>query len=81
MKLMGTIVGSLIVLVIVILTPLPDFILGVANRMLAMPEAYGDDVYEFLVKAFMFTVSYVVFPAIGGVIGFITGYIINRKFE
>ena len=80
MKLMGTIVGSLIVLVIVILTPWPDFVLSVANKML-IREASGDVVWEFLVKAFMVTVSYIVFPVIGGVIGFITGYIINRKFE
>jgi len=80
MKLMCTVVGCLIVLVIVILTPWPDFVLGVANKML-VPEASGDVVWEFLVKAFMFTVSYVAFPVIGGVIGFITGYIINRKYD
>ena len=80
MKLMGTIVGSLIVLVIVILTPWPDYILSVANKML-VPEASGDVVWEFLVKAFMVTVSYIVFPVVGGIIGFIVGYIINRKFE
>ena len=61
MKLMGTIVGSLIVLVVVILTPWPDFVLGVANKML-IKEASGDVVWEFLVKAFMVTVSYIVFP-------------------
>jgi hypothetical protein len=81
MKLICTIIGSLIVLIIVILTPWPDFILGVANRMLAVPEAAGDVVYEYLVKTFMVTVSYIAFPLVGGVIGFITGYIINRKFE
>ena len=80
MKLISTIIGSLIVLIIVILTPWPDFILGVANRML-VPEASGDAVYEFLVKALTVTVSYVLFPAVGGAIGFVVGYIINRKFE
>jgi hypothetical protein len=81
MKLICTVVGTLIVLIIVLLSPWPDFILRVGNNLLANPEARGDIIWEYLIKGFVITVSYVIFPLLGGVIGFITGYIINIKLD
>ena len=80
MKLICTVVGMLIVLVIVILTPWPEYISGVADEMMALPEAAGDIVWEYVLKAFTVGVGYMLFPLIGGVIGFITGYLINRRY-
>jgi len=80
MKLISTIVGMLIVLVIVIFSPWPEFISGVANELLAIPESTGDIVWEYLLKSFTVAVGYLLFPALGGVIGLITGYLINRRY-
>ena len=80
MKLICTIVGMLIVLVIVIFTPWPKFISGMATDLMALPEAQGDVVWKYALKAFTIGVGYIAFPLIGGVIGYVTGYIINRRY-
>ena len=81
MRLICTIVGTLIVLIAILLSPWPDFILGIGNNMLANPQARGDVIYEYVVQGLIITVSYVIFPVIGGVAGYIAGYIINVKFD
>jgi hypothetical protein len=80
MKLIGAIVGALIVLVITILTPWPGYISGIANELMAIPESAGDIVWEYMLKAFTIGVGYMLFPLIGGCIGILAGYIINRRY-
>jgi uncharacterized membrane protein len=81
MKLMCTIIGTLVVLIIIVFSPWPGFIQGVANELLAIPESSGDAVWEFVLKAFNIGVGYVLFPLVGGIIGLIVGYIIERRYD
>ena len=80
MKLIGIVVGILLFLIIVMLSPWPAFVQGIGNTLLADPEAIGDTVYDGVVQTFVFVISYIIFPFLGGVIGFIVGYIVNRKY-
>ena len=80
MKLISTVVGAIIVFVITILTPWPAFISGIANELLALPEARGDAVWEALLRAFNIGVGYVVFPLLGAVIGLLVGFILERRY-
>ena len=81
MKWMSTILGSLFVLIGVVLSPWPQFILDAANNILAMPEAAGDVVFHTMVKGFAVVVAYILFPIFGGVLGFVIGYILVRKLD
>jgi uncharacterized membrane protein len=81
MKLMCTIIGLLVVLIIIVFSPWPEYIQGVANKLLAIPESSGDAVWEFLLKAFNVGVGYILFPLVGGGIGLIVGYIIERRYD
>ena len=81
MKWMCTFLGSLIVLIGIILSPWPQFILGVANNILAIPEAADDFVFQNIVKVFAVVVAFVLFPAFGGVAGYVIGYILERKLD
>jgi len=80
MKLIGAIVGALLVLVIVIFTPWPAFITGYANELLAIPESAGDVVWEFFLKTLAIFLGYILFPIIGACVGLLVGYIIDVKY-
>jgi hypothetical protein len=47
---------------------------------MAIPESAGDIVWEYMLKAFTIGVGYMLFPLIGGCIGILAGYIINRRY-
>ncbi|MFC1989160.1 hypothetical protein ACFLVW_01125 [Chloroflexota bacterium] len=81
MKWICTIVGSVIVLVGIILSPWPEFILDVANEVLRVPEAADDIVFHNIVKVLAAVVTYVFFPAFGGGLGFVLGYFWERKYD
>ena len=81
MKLMCVITGACIALIGTILSAWPRLVLEVANNMLALPEAIGDDVYHTIVKVLAVVVGYVLFPIVGGAIGFVVGYILVRKLD
>ncbi len=81
MKLMCTVIGALSVLIIVVFSPWPEFIQSIANELLAIPESSGDAVWEFLLNTLNIGAGYVLFPLIGGAIGLLTAYIINRRYD
>ncbi|MFC2071887.1 hypothetical protein ACFLUU_04115 [Chloroflexota bacterium] len=82
MKWMGTVLGSLIVLIGIILSPWPQFITDIANSIiLAIPEAADDFVFQNIVKVFAAVVAFVIFPGFGGIAGYIIMYILERKLD
>ena len=81
MRWICTIVGILIVLIGVLLSPWPQFISDVANKILAIPEAADDVVFHNVVKVSAAVVTYILFPALGGVLGYVVGSILVRKLD
>ncbi|MFC1862126.1 hypothetical protein ACFLT4_00260 [Chloroflexota bacterium] len=81
MKLICTIVGCVIALVGTLLSPWPQFILGVVNKMLAVPAAADDVIFQNIVKVSATVATYVLFPVLGGVLGYVIGFFWERKFD
>ena len=66
----------------IIFSPWPQFILDVANNIiLAIPEAADDFVFQNIVKVSTAVVAYSLVPACGGVVGYVVGYILERKLD
>ena len=81
MKWMSTAVGSLVVFFLILLTPWPQFISDMANVIMAIPEAADDVVFQNIVQVSAVLTTYVVFPVFGGVIGYIIGILLLRRYE
>ncbi len=81
MKWICTIMGGSVVLVGVILSPWPKFILGMANEILRVPEAADDIVFQNIIKVSVAVVTFVLFPAFGSGLGYIIGYFWERKYD
>ena len=82
MKLMCTFLGILIVLLGIMLSPWPRFISGVAsNFVMSIPEADDDLVFQNIIKVLTAVVAYVLVPVCGGLLGFLVGYIVERKLD
>jgi len=81
MKLMCTIVGCLIVLIVVIVSPWPHLVFDVASKIQALPEAADDVVYHTIVKVISVAVAYVLFPLLGAALGYLVGYILVRRLD
>ncbi|MFC2025214.1 hypothetical protein ACFLTG_02250 [Chloroflexota bacterium] len=65
----------------VLLSPWPQFISDVANKILAIPETADDIVFQKIVEVVAVGVEYILFPAFGGVLGYILGSLWTRKFD
>ena len=81
MKWICTIIGSLIVLAGVILSPWPKFILDVANEILIVPDAADDIIFHNIIKVLAATATYVPFSLFGGGVGYVIGYLWERKYD
>jgi hypothetical protein len=81
MKLLCATIGALFILIIVILSPWPEFIQDVANKLLAVPGSAGDAVWVFVLKVFNIGAGYILFPLFGGAFGLLAAYIINRRYD
>jgi hypothetical protein len=82
MKWIGTVLGSLIVLIGIMWSPWPQFMTDITNNiMLAVPEAADDLVFQNLFKVFATVVAFVIFPGFGGIAGYVIGYILERKYD
>ena len=81
MKWICTVLGSLIVFYGVLFSPWPQFILDVANKILAIPEAADDIVFQNIVKVSTVVIAYILFPIFGGILGYVLGSVLARKFD
>jgi hypothetical protein len=81
MKWLCTVVVSLIVFFGVLFSPWPQFIFGVSNKILEIPEAAYDTVFQDIIKVSAVVTAYILFPTLGCILGYIVGVVLARKFD
>ena len=81
MKWVCMVMGILFCLIVELMSPWPQFILGVADKLQADPAVASDIMLPTLVVIFSLLLAYALFPAIGAGIGYLVGLVWERKLQ